>query len=436
MISVLTRFAHHRISHVHLSQTALIPPLRIVDSRLTHFPPSLTPAMALPEVLDILSTAAFDNPESIPNQNCALLRQLEIWRCDNDSYEIINEPLLINSLPLWLSQPVPESFESNKVVAGTKFLIVELAHETVYGLNGHSAIQSALEAFELPSALRSCYDFGGSYSHIQLPIRLGVDNHKCFYCRFPGQIGITWSKNGNTLLSRGVAVFWDHKCANLFVDYMMMHKAWVGMVLLPAYICSLVYLHDMIQNTRHIALEIQAVEGKTRFNRFSAGQKYVDIHPKTDDHVGLCTFTSGTIARLLFARHKAKEFHKILGAIKKGLRELVSAGGGLKPHSEWTRLQRTVDDIDELCESLIDQIDMHRSLGENQVNAIFNTMSYSQGRVTTVIARDIKGLSMGSGVDLIAMLSLFFLPGTFIAVRLPGPAFILNELTQYSHSHS
>jgi hypothetical protein len=393
--------------------------------------------MELQEVLSILSTADFESPKYIPNRNCAVLRQLEIWKCDNDFYEIINEPLSINSLPLWLSKPVPESFESNKVVAGTKFLIVELAHETEYSPNGHSAIQSTLEAFGLPSALLSCYDFGGNYSHVQLPIRLGIDDHKCFYCRFPGQIGLTWSQDGKTLLSRGVAVFWDHKCANLFIDYMMVHKAWLQMVLLPAYICSLVYLHDMVQSTRRIALEIQAVEGKTRFNRFPSGQKYVHIHPKSDDHVGLCTFTSGTIARLLFASHKTKEFHKIIGTIKKGLKELaISAGGVLQPHSEWTRLQRTVDDIEQLCESLIDQIDMHRSLGENQVNAIFNTMSYSQGKVTTVIARDIKGLSMGSGVDLIAMLSLFFLPGTFIAVSLPTPAFKLNELTYNSHSHS
>src|SRR5947199_1804561 len=155
--------------------------------------------MALPQLMvDVL---ARDRKQAPFQQVCSKFRIFESWKiADEKPVAFVDEPLSYDGLTAWLAAS-PPLCGGHPSMTGLKLLIIEISRHPKDMTEKSKELLQAQGQTVLQKTR-----FGGAHTYVQFPIHLRVEGNKHFYCRFPALIGLAWTREPGSDITKGVVV--------------------------------------------------------------------------------------------------------------------------------------------------------------------------------------------------------------------------------------
>ncbi|KAM7198326.1 hypothetical protein V8F33_005117 [Rhypophila sp. PSN 637] len=370
----------------------------------------------------------------------------EIW-CHDVTDAAAVESRSISSLDLenWLQEPSTKYIHSEDHTCVYRIVWVGVAP----GNSRYSPSDRDLQRLLSAWALQDGYDYALScFAGVSALPSLSDSNTRIFTAAYHPKLALTWShatpdttKHTPTFLvstaapakpTTNMVIFAQgEERRNLLAS---LNSTWslslITDPMFPALLSSLVLAQDLDSTLEDIKTVVRHVEARTGHHRFSTRRQ---TRPAAGELGSLSAEMSGCAAKLANGTRKLK----VIEALNSFLADHDSHPGSgsplprtMKSHSSLLSHRAQMQEIDITCTHQRVQIQIGALL--HLIAQQDNAIAFETANATRSIAKD--SLQDASSMKMLALVAMFFLPGSFVAALFSAPVFDWDSSTSAGSS--
>ncbi|KAK3906148.1 hypothetical protein C8A05DRAFT_12113 [Staphylotrichum tortipilum] len=371
---------------------------------------------------------------------CPLVEVTEVWVEEGEDSSALVETRNISSQDIdsWLEEPSRRSFPDGHYARSVRLLWVGQNREMKRASPSTKTLERLTEVWGLGEALdyaRCCY---AGVSALE-----PTGNTQLFTAAYHPKLAAAWSHTERR--SRSTP---PHTNAIIFAEgeeraelRRILSSKWSSAsakhAMFPALLCSLMLAHSLDTTLEEIKAAVREVEARTGHHRFASRHQ---TQPAAGELGQLSAQMSGCAAKLANGARK----REVIQAIN----DFISQHAAWRPAADPRRRQATDKDATPGGGALFSaaQLDLLRHRAQMQavdtayvqqrvqiqIAALFhliaqqdNAIAFDTAKATRSIAA--SSLQDSSSMKMLALVAMFFLPGSFIAALFSTPLFVWDD---------
>ena len=376
------------------------------------------------------------------------LEVTEVWVDDHDSHSpalVENRTVSSTDIDSWLHEPPHRNFPDGAYTRSTRLVWVGKDSETARVGPSTKALERLTDVWDLGDALsyaRSC--FAG------VSALTSQDDTRVFTVAYHPKLAAVWSQSG----PGSHAIIFAEGEERVELRRILKSKwsrASARHIMFPALLCSLMLAHELDKTLEDIKAAVREVEARTGHHRFASRHQ---TQPAAGELGHLSAQMSGCAAKLANGTRKMKVVEAINDFIHQhALQGQVSDPPAKEPSYNFAIQEKKLHAIvagDPFSKSHMDLLDQRVQMQaidttyvqqrvQIQIAALFHLIAQQDNAIAFDTARATRSIAASSQEDsssmkMLALVAMFFLPGSFVAALFSTPLFAWEEALASSNS--
>lgn len=358
---------------------------------------------------------------------CSEFSVSELWHRSDDVEGILSHYIVRQSeWERWLKEGIVANTPSGRKICTLRFVWIEHNQSEQANDVSTEALDWILDAFKLKSVLAfSRTSFAGAAA---FPINSATNTQQFVFCIHPKLI-LLWSHDFSRSTTQAIC-FANQTHIERLKEILNSKWSFAKEPLFPAFACALLLGGEIDRDQNEIKHEIREVEVRTGFHRWSGRTE----RPATGDLSILSAKMSGCATKMASIARKTKVIQELYSLILDNLcspeadqstreGQEVRTALDLKSATDLLRSRARMQTVDT------DFIQHRISI---QLTALFHLITQNDMLISHSVAQDSRVLAIASRRDsssmkTLAVVTMFFLPGTFVASLFATPYFALDS---------
>jgi len=371
---------------------------------------------------------------------CPTINVTEIWGHDESPASCVeSRPISSLSLSNWLEEPANKYIKADPCTRTVRLVWVGEDSATFRHSPSTRELQELLAAWNLQSG----YDYALScYAGVSaLPPQHGA---RIFTATYHPKLAMAWSHNileGVPETNMVVFAEGEERKELLLALQSKWSPSFIGHPMFPAFLCSLMLSQELDTTLEDIKTVVRNVEARTGYHRFSTRRQ---TRPAAGELGSLSAEMSGCAAKLANGTRKLKVVEALNAFMLKHADHGTPTPTRITPtvfmeeadektrrpeqHSSAAVLTSHLGLINQRVEmQFVDSAYVQQRV-QVQIAALFhliaqqdNAIAFETASATRSIAKD--SLQDSSSMKMLALVAMFFLPGSFVAALFSAPLF-------------
>ncbi|KAK0613695.1 hypothetical protein B0T14DRAFT_539446 [Immersiella caudata] len=348
---------------------------------------------------------------------CPTINVTEIWSHDDSLATCVeSRPISSFALDNWLEEPANKYIRADPYTRTVRLVWVGEDPGTFRHSPSTRELQQLLAAWNLQSG----YDYALScYAGVAaLPPQHGA---RIFTATYHPKLAMAWTHaiiDGTPEVNMVVFAEGEERKELLLALKSQWSSSFVSHPMFPAFLCSLMLSQELDITLDDIKTVVRNVEARTGHHRFSTRRQ---VRPAAGELGSLSAEMSGCAAKLANGTRKLKVVEALNAFMIKNAEYDIPAKARNAPTSHLGLISQRVE------MQFVDSAYVQQRV-QVQIAALFhliaqqdNAIAFETASATRSIAKD--SLQDSSSMKMLALVAMFFLPGSFVAALFSTPLF-------------
>jgi hypothetical protein len=386
-------------------------------------------ALAIWECLNTIDTYGGD-PIG-PYKGHSNLSAVEIWQynANNPETDFLVQEIETSDLPHWVDQ-LPRIKAGLQPAAGVKLLIGDgiTLDENMPALDIRQKMRHSMryvtKSFGIPSILCAADDYNARFWHLPQLAKAGFGSCESYYANLYDFV-VGWTVNPQSQLTTGVLLFRNHtpQCRNRLLSNLERVRGLVHQDMTFPFVLAETAAYTRSNGLRRLGHHVSTVDNSI--------ETFYELHG-VRGAVDLRGFSAGTTFRAAQVAMSQRGLHASLELVRHFSN--VHAGTSLDVHkkkpadAEQSALESGLGCVQQTIEALKLSAETYQARMSNQITLILSLFSQEDQSIGIDIAKASKSIAIeskrdSSSMKTLAVVTMVFLPGTFIATFFAMPLF-------------